>query len=92
MTVRLEGRDRGCRLIFDGKMTKECQREMEDRVIEALRRYRHFEVDLSGVCYIDAYGKRLLNLLKEFGGNAVEIIACSTSVEQALGQQSCYAH
>jgi len=72
-------------------MTKECQREMEDRVIEALRRYRHFEVDLSGVYYIDAYGKRLLNLLKEFGGNAVEIIACSTSVEQAM-EQSCYTH
>jgi len=91
MTVRLEGRDYGCRLIFDGMMTKECQREMEDRVIEALRRYRHFELDLSGVYCIDAYGKRLLNLLKEFGGNAVEIIACSTSVEQAL-DHPCYTH
>lgn len=91
MTVRLESRDRGCRLIFDGKMTKECQREMEDRVIEALRRYRHFEVDLSGVYHIDAYGKRLLALLKEFGGNAVEIIACSPPVELAL-EQPCYTH
>lgn len=91
MTVRLESRDHGCRLIFDGKMTKECQREMEDRVIEALRRYRHFEVDLSGVYHIDAYGKRLLGLLKEFGGNAVEIVACSTSVEEAL-DQPCYTH
>ena len=91
MTVRLEGREYGCRLIFDGLMTKECQREMEDRVIEALRCYRHFELDLSGVRQIDAYGKRLLNLLTEFGGNAVEIIACSTSVRQALGQ-SCYTH
>lgn len=92
MTVRLEGHERGCRLIFDGQMTKECQREMEDRVIEALRRYRHFELDLSGVRQIDAYGKRLLSLLQEFGGNAVEIVACSTSVEQALGRQSCYTH
>lgn len=91
MTVRLESHDRGCRLIFDGQMTKECQREMEDRVIEALRRYRHFELDLSGVCQIDAYGKRLLGLIKEFGGNAVEIIACSTYVQQALGQP-CYTH
>lgn len=91
MSVRLEGHERGCRLIFDGQMTKECQRELEDRVIDALRRYRRFELDLSGVCKIDAYGKRLLALLKEICGSAVEIIACSTSVRQALGGRLCHA-
>lgn len=92
MTVTLESHESGCRLIFDGRMTKECQREMEDRVIEALRRYRHFQVDLSGVNQIDAYGKRLLALLQEFGGSAVEIIAWSTPVRQALGSQVIYRH
>lgn len=72
-----------CRLIFKGKMTFEFSSELEDRIISAMRRYDHLEVDLSGVHEIDLCGIHLIGLLQSFGGKNVTIVATSPVVEQA---------
>jgi len=71
------------RLTFEGKMTFEFSAELEDRIIGAMRRYQHLEVDLSGVHEIDLCGIHLLGLLQSFGGKEVVIVAISPVVEQA---------
>jgi len=72
-----------CRLTFEGKMTFEVARELEDRILGAMRCYRHLEVDLSGVREIDFYGIHLLDLLQSIGGKEVLIVARSPVVERA---------
>lgn len=72
-----------CRLTFEGKMTFEVSRELEDRILSAMRSYRHLEVDLSGVREIDLCGIHLLGLLQSVGGKEVRIVATSPVVEQA---------
>lgn len=75
-----------CRLIFEGKMTFEFSRELEDRIISAMRRHQCLEVDLSGVHEIDLCGIHLLGLLQNFGGKKVTIVATSPVVEQAASR------
>lgn len=82
MNLSLADKDHACRLIFEGRMTCEFARELEDQIIDALRRYRHFEVDLSGVSEIDLCGVRLLGVLEAVGGKAVKIVATSPAVER----------
>ena len=64
---------------FDGKMTFEFYRELEDRVIDAMRRYKNLEIDLSEVNEIDLCGLHLVGLLQSVG----VIVAASPVVEQA---------
>jgi anti-anti-sigma regulatory factor len=71
------------RLTFEGKMTYEVATELEDRILNAMHRYPHFEVDLSGVHEIDLCGVHLLGLLQSVGGKEVVIVATSPTVEQA---------
>jgi hypothetical protein len=71
------------RLIFGKKMTYEFAAELEDKIIDALRRYTHFEVDLSRVLEIDLCGSHLLGLLKCFTDKGLVIVATSPAVDLA---------
>jgi len=75
-----------CRLTFKGKMTFEVARELEEGILGAMHRYRHLEVDLSGVDEIDLCGIHLLGLMQKIGGKEVVIVANSPVVEQASGR------
>ncbi|MFZ4535293.1 hypothetical protein [Propionivibrio sp.] len=66
-------------LKFDGKMTYAFYRELEDRVIDAMRRYKRLEIDLSKVTEIDLCGLHLVGLLLTAG----IIVATSDVVERA---------
>lgn len=74
----------GFRLIFDGSMTMDFANQLEDRILDAMRKYRHLEVDLSGVREIDLCGIHLIRLLQTVGGKAVDFVATSPIVERAL--------
>ena len=76
--------DSGFRLTFDGSMTLAFANELEDRILEAVRKYKHLEVDLSGVREIDLCGIHLIRLLQTLGGKAVNFVATSPIVEHAL--------
>lgn len=71
------------RLTFKSKMTFEFASEIEDMILDALRRYTHIEVDLSNVMEIDICGIHLLGLLENFTNKGVEIIATSPAIEKA---------
>lgn len=86
MEAKLVCNDQGCRLVFAGRLTVEYARAMEDRIIEALRRFKHFEVDLSAVSEIDLAGVHLLGFLQAVGGDGVEIVASSPAVEQGMAR------
>jgi len=75
-----------CRLTFEGKMTFDVARELEERILGAMHRFRHLEVDLSGVNEIDLCGIHLLGLMQKIGGKEVVIVAKSPVVEQASGR------
>lgn len=72
-----------CRLIFEGSLTCEFASELEDRIIDALRRHTRFELDLAGVREIDLCGLHLLRIVETVAGEQVATIAASTLVEQA---------
>jgi anti-anti-sigma regulatory factor len=71
-------------IIFSGPMTCNNSREIENRIISAMRQHPRLDVDLSGVEEIDLCGIHLLGVLKSFGGDAVNIIATSPTVDAAL--------
>lgn len=71
--------DNAFRLKFEGKMTFDVWKDLEARVIDAMRRYKHLEVDLSGVQEIDLCGLHLVGLLRTVG----TIVATSPAVEQS---------
>lgn len=83
MTITLVGNGSACRLTFDGSITYDSWREMEDKIIDALRRYTLFEVDLSGIEEIDLCGVHLLDMLRSVGKTHVHVVASSTVVDQA---------
>jgi anti-anti-sigma regulatory factor len=72
------------RLIFDGSMTIKFANELEDRILDAMRQHQRLEVDLSGVHEIDLCGIHLLRLLQTLGGKAVNFVATSSIVENAI--------
>lgn len=71
------------RLTFAGKMTFDVAANLEDRIVNAMRRHERIEVDLSGVTEIDLCGIHLLGLLHGVGGNEVLVVDSSPIVEQA---------
>lgn len=83
MKITLIDKAHACRLIFDGSLTMEFARELEDGIIDALRRYTHFEVDLSRVLEIDICGIHLLGVLDAIAGSHVEIVDSSPAVQRA---------
>lgn len=66
-------------LKFDGKMTYECYSELEQKIIDAMRRYKNLEIDLSGVETVDLCGLHLIGLLQSVG----TIVATSPAVAEA---------
>ncbi|MGP1609068.1 MAG: hypothetical protein ACTS5G_00075 [Burkholderiales bacterium] len=76
-----------CRLVFDGAMTRPHSREMEDRIIDSMRRYPRLDVDLSGVTELDLCGVHLLGVLRSFGEKMIRIVGASPLVEEALARQ-----
>ena len=86
MSVNLIEKENACCLVFIGSLTFEFERELEDKIIDALRRYTRFEVDLSGVREIDLCGIHLLGVLKSVGGEQVEVIETSPAVQQAYSK------
>jgi anti-anti-sigma regulatory factor len=70
-------------LTFKSKMTFEFAGEIEDMILDALRRYTYIQVDLSNVTEIDICGIHLLGLLESFANKGVEIIATSPAIEKA---------
>lgn len=71
-------------IIFSGPMTCSNSREIENCIISAMRQHLRLDVDLSGVEEIDLCGIHLLGVLQSFGGDAVNIIATSPTVDAAL--------
>lgn len=71
-----------CRLVFGSSMTMAHARELEDQIIQAMRRYEKLEVDLSGVNEIDICGVHLLGMLQTLGGTETRIVATSPVVDQ----------
>lgn len=71
------------RLTFNHSMTTRFSAELEDKVIDAMRRHKHLEVDLSAVREIDSSGVRLIELLTRLGGKEVDFVATSPVVERA---------
>jgi ABC-type transporter Mla MlaB component len=86
MSVNLIDKENACRLVFEGSLTFEFARELEDNIINALRRYTQFELDLSGVCEIDICGIHLLGVLDAVAGKHVEVVDTSPIVKQAYGR------
>lgn len=66
-------------LKLDGPMTFERRQELEAVIINAMRRHKSLEADLSGVREIDIYGVHLLGLLQSVGA----VVAISPVVEDA---------
>ena len=60
-------------------MTFEHRHDLEGTIIDAMRRHKNLEADLSSVREIDLYGVHLLGLLQNVGA----IIAISPVVEEA---------
>ena len=83
MSITLVENGDACRMIFDGSITYEYWAEQEDIIIDAMRRYTSFEVDLSGIQEIDLCGIHLLGVLHSVGGKNVTIVASSSIVDQA---------
>lgn len=83
MSIMLIDKHDACRVVCDGRLTFQFARELEDRVIDALRRYSRFELDLSGITEIDLHGLHLLQLLTTVGGDKVKTVAGSPIVDQA---------
>ncbi|HZX32139.1 MAG TPA: STAS domain-containing protein [Rhodocyclaceae bacterium] len=83
MTFTLIEQEHACRIIFGGRLTMDNAVEMEDRIIDALRRYQKFEVDLSGVQEIDVCGIHLLGVLDAVAGTQVKVVDSSPAVQRA---------
>ncbi len=71
-------------LTIDGSMTIGFVNELEGRILDAMRQYKHFEVDLSGVREIDLCGIHLIRLLQTVGDKNVDFIATSPIVDRAV--------
>ncbi len=74
MCVTMDERLGICYLYFKGDLTAPTMAEAERTVIDALRRYDAFEVDLSGVGVIDQSGVRLLRWMKNNGSRTIRFV------------------
>ncbi|MBS1188846.1 MAG: hypothetical protein H6R10_638 [Rhodocyclaceae bacterium] len=86
MRVTLIDKEHACRLVFAGSLTTKFARRLEDLVIDVLRRYTEFEIDLGKVREIDAYGIYLLGVLNRVAGPHVQLVDCSPAVQRAYEQ------
>ncbi len=84
----LANEDASFRLKFDGKMTYEFYRDLEDRVIQAIRLNKKLEIDLSGVTKIDLCGLHFVGVLQSVG----VIVATSPIVAETSRRLLCTLH
>lgn len=84
MNIDVVGSGNDCRLVFEGALTHEYSRQLEDRVIDLMRHHPSLKIDLSGVCEIDLFGIHFLGVMRNLGGSSVDIIAASPVVDRAL--------
>jgi anti-anti-sigma regulatory factor len=84
MKIAVTSRNDGNYIVFTGPMTCEHSREIENRIIDAMRHHSQLNVDLSGVEEIDLCGIHLLSVLHSYGGESVRIVATSPTVDAAL--------
>lgn len=89
MKITIEAQPQGCRMVIDGRMTSQFSRQIEDRLIDAMRRHPRIELDLSGVEEIDRSGVNHLRQLKRLGGNGIAIVASSPVIEHATQTAAC---
>ena len=83
MDVGLKSDDQSeCRLVFGASMTVAHANELEDQIINAMRRHRKLEVDLSGVREMDSCGVHLLGMLTALGGADIRVVATSPVVDE----------
>lgn len=78
----VEGNGGVSRLVFDGKITFDRTRELEERIIDTMRIHPRLEVDLSGVSEIDICGIHLIGVMQKIGGKNIEIVATSPAVDR----------
>lgn len=83
MGITLTATENGCLVVFEGDITCEHARALEDKIIDALRRYRELAIDLSAIREIDVYGLHLVGLLSKVGGTSAVVVADSPVVHQA---------
>lgn len=85
MDIKLIDGERECRMVIAGQVTEQYSAQLEAGILNAMRRYPHLTVDLSGVAEIDRFGIRLLKLMQDLGGKEVDIVATSPAVDRASG-------
>lgn len=85
--TRNGGNEKFC-LVIEGAMTHRRLREMEDRIIDSMRHFPYFDVDLSGVSEVDHFGIRLLEFIRSIGDDLIHIVAASPVVEEVLSRIS----
>lgn len=86
MNITLSSSVDGCCLVFEGPMTQRFSSQIEDSIIDSMRRFPRLNVDLSGVSEIDLCGVHLLGVLRSFGEDTVRIVGASPVVEAALSK------
>lgn len=69
METNLSAGDAGFQLCLRGPMTFDHRLELEELIIQAMRRHRSLKVDLTDVPEIDLYGVHLLGLLRNVGAD-----------------------
>lgn len=83
MGITVTATETGCRVVFEGSITCEHARALEDKIIDALRRYQQLAIDLSAIREIDQCGLHLVGLLTKVGGANAVVLADSPVVQQA---------
>lgn len=81
--ARSSGAGDTVRLGFYGALTLATCQRFEKKVIGALKRQQHLELDLSGINEIDLYGIHLLDLLQRTAPSKIVVVASSSTVEGA---------
>lgn len=85
-------RDEDRCIVFEGSMTYANSRNIENFIIDLMRRYLQLSIDLSRVDEIDRCGVHFLAILKRIGGDAVRIVATSPAVDMALAHAPAFGH
>lgn len=83
MGITVTATETGCRVVFEGDITCEHARALEDKIIDALRRYQELAIDLAAIREIDLCGLHLVGLLSKVGGPNAVVVADSPVVQLA---------
>jgi ABC-type transporter Mla MlaB component len=73
-------------MVFEGAMTHRFSRDIENQIIDSMRKNQRLKVDLSGVNELDLCGIHLLGVLFSYGAEAIQVVAASPIVEAAISR------